>query len=241
MHGGAPTVHNSGMRALVGGFLVVGLALSVVGCGTAPVDPAPVASRGPAVAVDAPRVVFLGDSLTAGFGLAEQEAFPAIVGELLAARGTPIEVVNAGVSGDTSAGGLARLDWVLTGAPAVVVVELGANDGLRGQPLPNTEANLREIVRRVRDMGSEVVLTAMDIPTSYGAQYASGFAAMYPRIADDLDAVLIPRFLHEVIGGEGLMQADGIHPTAEGHRVLAEAVARGVAEALSRRAGRREN
>lgn len=167
----------------------------------------------------------LGDSLAAGLGLPETEAFPAVAAELLRAAGHDVEVVNAGVSGDTSAGGLTRLDWVLRLEPAILVVELGANDALRGQPLASTEANLREIVRRARASGAEVVLLGMDVPTNYGPDYTTAFAALYERIADEEGASFVPRFIQEVGLDPELMQPDGLHPTAQGQRRLAERLA----------------
>jgi len=173
---------------------------------------------------DRPLVVFLGDSLTAGYGLPEADAYPALIEAALAAEGRPVRVVNAGVSGDTSAGGLARLDWVLRLEPDVVVVELGPNDGLRGLPLEATEANLRRIVERGRAAGARVLLAGMLIPPNYGPDYAGRFAAIYPRLAEELDAPLVP-FLLEGVGGEpDLNLADGIHPNAAGHRRVAENV-----------------
>jgi acyl-CoA thioesterase-1 len=183
-----------------------------------PASPAP----SPKPPADAPRVVFLGDSLSAGYGLAEADAFPAVVQALFREAGTMIEVINAGVSGDTSAGGLARTDWVLGQSPDVLVVELGANDALRGQPLPSTESNLRQIVRRGHESGARVLLLGMDVPTNYGAEYASAFAEMYVRIAEEEGAILLPGFVREVGADPELMQPDGLHPTAEGHRRLAE-------------------
>lgn len=186
-----------------------------------------------------PRVVFLGDSLTAGFGLAEAQAFPARVEELLEARGMEVEVVNAGVSGDTSAGGLARLDWLLSQKPDVVVVGLGANDGLRGLAPEETEGNLRAIVRGVREAGAEVVLLGMKIPPNYGPEYTQAFEEVYPRVAEDLGVPLVP-FLLEGVGGEvELNLPDGIHPNAEGHRRVAENVAPVLAEVLGKGDGRR--
>jgi acyl-CoA thioesterase-1 len=158
-------------------------------------------------------VVFLGDSLSAGYGLAEEDAFPAVVARLLAERGHPIHLVNAGVSGDTTAGGLARVDWVLKQKPAVLVVELGANDGLRGQPLAGIESNLREIVRRGKAAGARVLLLGMKIPPNYGSEYAEGFDALYPRLARELDVPLMPFLLEGVAAESQLNQADGIHPT----------------------------
>jgi acyl-CoA thioesterase-1 len=175
-------------------------------------------AAGGTASAEPPRVVFLGDSLTAGLGLGEEQAFPAVVGRELAAAGRPIRVVNAGVSGDTSAGGLARLDWILRQQPDVVVVELGPNDGLRGLPLAMTEDNLRRIVERSLGAGARVLLVGMQIPPNYGADYAGAFHDLYPRLAAELDVPLVP-FLLEGVGGEpDLNLPDGIHPNAEGHR-----------------------
>lgn len=166
-------------------------------------------------------VVFLGDSLTAGYGLPSAEAFPALLEERLASQGLPFRAVNAGVSGDTSAGGLARLDWVLSSDPDLLVVELGPNDGLRGLDLAMTESNLRRIVARARESGVRVLLVGMRIPPNYGPEYAGEFAALFPRLAEELDVPLVP-FLLEGVGGEpDLNQGDGIHPTAAGQRVVA--------------------
>lgn len=168
-----------------------------------------------------PVVAFLGDSLTAGYGLPASQAFPAVLEERLAERGLPFRAVNAGVSGDTSAGGLRRLDWVLSSDPDVLVVELGPNDGLRGLDLDMTEDNLRRIVTRAREAGVRVLLVGMRIPPNYGPDYAGDFQALYPRLAEELDVPLVP-FLLEGVGGEAeLNQGDGIHPTAEGQRLVA--------------------
>ncbi len=179
---------------------------------------------------EAPKVIFLGDSLTAGLGVSVEEAFPARVGEILAGEGHPIQVINAGVSGDISAGGASRLAWLLRQKPAVVVVGLGANDGLRGLPVAELEKNLLDIVRRSQAAGAKVLILGMKIPPNYGKDYSDGFEAIYPRIAKETGAALVP-FLLEGVGGEPeLNQADGIHPTVEGHR----RVAKNVAPALTR-------
>lgn len=170
------------------------------------------------------RVVFLGDSLTAGYELDESQAFPALVAERLEASGRRVKVVNAGVSGDTTAGGLARLDWLLRQQPDVLFVGLGANDGLRGVPLESSEANLRRILERARDAGVRVLLAGMLIPPNYGADYIEQFAAIYPRLAADLGVPLIPFLLEGVAAREDLNLADGIHPNAEGQRRVAETV-----------------
>jgi acyl-CoA thioesterase-1 len=186
-----------------------------------------VAMTSPAPAAESarlPLVVFLGDSLTAGLGVDEDQAYPAIVSTKLAAAGHPVRILNAGVSGDTSAGGLRRIDWLLAQRPDVVVVGLGANDGLRGLQLEQTESNLRAILTRARGAGARVLLLGMMMPPNYGPEYAPAFAALYPRIAKDLEVPLVPFLLEGVGGRRELNQADGIHPTAGGHRVMADTV-----------------
>jgi len=185
-------------------------------------------SPGPAeeaVVEELPVVVFLGDSLTAGYGLAEEQAWPAVLEERFAAEGLPFEGVNAGVSGDTSAGGLRRLDWVLRTRPDVVVVELGANEGLRGLELAPVEENLRQVVERSRAAGAQVLLVGLRIPPNYGPDYTRRFAEIFPRLAEELGVPLVP-FLLEGVGGEpSLNLGDGIHPNVEGQRRVAEVVA----------------
>jgi len=201
------------------------LAFLGIGCGQAPPPP----DEAPRAAVHeqtttepAVRIVVLGDSLAAGLGLAASEAFPAILESLLVEGGFDVEVVNAGVSGDTTAGGLSRVDWVLQQPTEILVVELGGNDALRGQPLDNTEDNLREIIRRGRGAGAEVVLLGMDVPTNYGPDYAGAFADLYARVADEEGVTLVPGFVRELGADPTLLQPDGLHPTAEGQRRLAE-------------------
>ena len=178
----------------------------------------------PATATRNPLVVFLGDSLTAGLGVNEDQAYPALVAKRLVAEGHEVRYLNAGVSGDTSAGGLRRMNWLLAQRPAVLVLSLGANDGLRGLPLEQTEANLRDIVTKARAAGSRVLLLGMMVPPNYGPDYAPKFAAMFPRLAKELDVPLVPFLLEGVGGRPELNQGDGIHPTAAGHRVMADTV-----------------
>jgi acyl-CoA thioesterase I len=186
--------------------------------------------RTPAVAAaqapeERPLVVFLGDSLTAGYGLSAEEAFPAHVERELGARGLPVRVLNAGVSGDTSAGGRERLAWFLDQRPAIVVVALGANDGLRGQPVAATEANLRDIVERSQAAGARVVLAGIRIPPNYGPDYRRGFEAIYPRLAAEYGVALIPFLLEGVAADPALNLPDGIHPNADGQKIVAATVA----------------
>jgi len=171
-----------------------------------------------------PRVAFLGDSLTAGYGLDPEEAFPAVVGRLLGQEDLPIRVLNAGVSGDTTAGGLRRLDWVLGQKPDLLVVGLGGNDGLRALPPEASEQNLRDIVRKCRERGVSVLLLGMLIPPNYGPEYVSKFREIYPRLANELDVPLVPFLLEGVGGDPSLNLSDGIHPTAEGHQRVARNV-----------------
>ncbi len=173
------------------------------------------------VPADAPLVVFLGDSLTAGLGLPVDQAFPAVVAAELAKKGRPIRAVNAGVSGDTTAGGLRRAEWVLSQRPDVVVLALGANDGLRGLPLEETERNLRGIVARAREAGADVLLCGMLIPTSYGPEYQEGFGRLFGRVAKAEGIALVPFLLEGVAGERDLNLEDGIHPNPEGQRILA--------------------
>lgn len=177
-----------------------------------------------APAPQGPLVVFLGDSLTAGYGLTEEEAFPARLAAALRGAGHPVRVVNAGVSGDTSAGGLRRLPWLLTQHPDVLVVALGANDGLRGLPVSLTEENLRGIVSQAKGAGARVLLLGLRLPPNLGADYLHAFEAVYPRVARDTGVPLVPFFLEGVGGVAALNQEDGIHPTAEGQRRIAATV-----------------
>jgi acyl-CoA thioesterase I len=188
-------------------------------------DPSPAvaatAAPAPPAVARRPLVVFLGDSLTAGLGLDREQAFPALLARRLAEQGEPVRVENAGVSGDTTAGGLARLDWLLKQRPDVLVVGLGANDGLRGLPVEEADRNLRAIVRRAKAAGARVLLLGMRIPPNYGPDYTRRFAAIYPRIAKDFDLPLVPFVLAGVGGVADLNQADGIHPNVEGEKLVA--------------------
>jgi acyl-CoA thioesterase-1 len=231
-------------RALVGAA-VVSAALALAACrrpGEPPQPRAEATARAlqaaEPVREDAPAVVFLGDSLTAGYGLSEEQAYPALLEARMHEAGIDLPVVNAGVSGDTTAGGLARLDWVLRQKVAVLVVALGANDGLRGVPLDETRRNLARIIERGQAAGTRVVLAGMKLPTNYGPQYRDGFERIYADLARQYGLPLVP-FLLEGVGGVGrLNQADGIHPTAEGQRLIADVVWP-VLEPLVREAARR--
>ena len=172
------------------------------------------------------RIAFFGDSLTAGYGVAEEEAFPYLLERALGERGHEVAILNAGVSGDTTAGGLRRIAWVLRQRPDILVVGLGGNDGLRGLPIEMTEANLGQIVAEAEEAGSRVLLLGMLMPPNYGPAYTEGFAAIFPRLAERLGVPLVPFLLDGVGGRPELNQDDGIHPTAAGHRILASTVYR---------------
>ena len=174
----------------------------------------------------AKTVVFLGDSLTAGLGVQNAEAFPALIAEKIRAAGLPFEVENAGLSGDTSAGGLRRVDWLLQRRIDVLVLELGANDGLRGLQLKSMKANLQAIIDKTKAKNPQVkiVLAGMQVPPNLGAEYATGFERVYAELARENNAVLIPFLLEGVGGNRDLNQQDLIHPSAAGHRIVAELV-----------------
>ena len=173
-------------------------------------------------------VLFLGDSLTDGYGLTRPEAYPALVADKAAAAGTPIRAVNAGVSGDTSAGGLRRVDWLLKSTtPDVLVLALGANDGLRGLPTDQIKENLLGIVRRVREANPDVavVLAGMQTLTNYGGAYGTRYAAVFPEVAEEAGVVAyLPFLLEGVAAMPELNQRDGVHPNAAGQRLLADNV-----------------
>ena len=167
-------------------------------------------------------IVALGDSLTDGLGVARDEAYPARLEARLTREGYDYRVVNAGVSGDTSAGGLRRLDWVLRANPEIVIVALGANDGLRGQPVAALRDNLVAIVQRLRASGARVLLTGMRVPTNYGAAYTRDFAAVFPDVARRTNVTLVPFLLEGVAGEARFTQADGLHPNAQGQQMIAD-------------------
>lgn len=170
------------------------------------------------------RIVFLGDSLTAGLGLPIEQAFPSLVAERLRARQAGWTVVNAGVSGDTSAGGVRRLDWSLQDGAAIVVIALGANDGLRGLPVADLRRNLDDLVRRAQAAGARVVLAGMEAPPNTGPDYTARFRAVYTDIAAARGVALVPFLLDGVAGVDSLNQADGIHPNSGGAQRVAETV-----------------
>lgn len=173
------------------------------------------------MAQDRPRLLVLGDSLTAGYGLPQDQAFPVRLATWLRENSLDVPVINAGVSGDTSAGGLARLDWALGTPPAThAIVALGANDGLRGLPPASLEQNIDRIVERLKARGVKVLLAGMYAPRNYGREYAAEFDAVFARVASRHGVPLYPFFLEGVAAEPGLNQGDGIHPNARGVEVM---------------------
>jgi acyl-CoA thioesterase-1 len=177
-------------------------------------------------AASAKTIVFLGDSLTAGLGLQRSEAFPALIEEKIRAAGLPFQVENAGLSGDTSAGALRRTDWLLQRPIDVLMIELGGNDGLRGLPVKSLKANLQAIIdkTKAKNPAVKIVIAGMQIPPNFGAEYAASFEQLYAELARENNAVLIPFLLEGVGGHRDLNQPDMIHPTAAGHRIIADLV-----------------
>jgi acyl-CoA thioesterase-1 len=241
------------MRRIIG----AAFALALTACAEAaerPVVEADTASAGAAdVAVEAeaslpapepadPRepgvILFLGTSLTAGYGVGADRAYPAYLQEKIDSAGLPFHVRNAGISGETSAGGLRRIDWALQSPVEVLVLELGANDGLRGLDPARMRANLDEILRRTRDRYPDVavLLLGMEAPPNLGERYTRRFRDVYRELAEAYDAVLVPFLLEGVAGVPSLNQADGLHPTAEGQRRMAETVWPALAPVLEARA-----
>jgi len=203
---------------------------AVLGCIVAAAPAGP-----PAAAADKPvTIVALGDSLTAGLGLAGKDAFPARLQAALAAKGLAVTIVDAGVSGDTTSGGLARLDWSVPPGTDGVILELGANDALRGTDPKVPRAALDAILGRLKARGISVLLCGMLSPPNLGADYARAFNAIYPDLAKTYDAILYPFFLDGVTGNRKLNQGDGLHPTAAGVDVIVAKILPKVEELIAR-------
>ena len=209
---------------------IVLVTLTLAGCGSHPEPPAGrapearTAPEAPQAPDHRPKIVVLGDSLTAGLGLPVAQAYPTLLQHKLDADGLHYEVVNAGVSGDTSAGGLSRLDWSLQGDVRILVVALGGNDALRALPVEQLSDNLATIIERARQRGITVILAGMEAPTNWGRDYDVSFHKVYPSLAARFHVALVPFLLQGVAGSETLNQADGIHPTAAGARIVADNV-----------------
>jgi acyl-CoA thioesterase-1 len=206
--------------------MVAACALVAAGCAPGDSTPPPERAAAPestppaaaAPAADLPKIVILGDSLTAGLGLEPEQAFPSLLQKRLDAGGHRYQVVNAGVSGDTTAGGLRRLEWSIEGDTRILVVALGGNDGLRGLPVSGTRANLEAIIARAKQRGITVVLAGMEAPPNYGAGYTDEFRQVFRDLARAHDVAFIPFLLEGVAGVPALNQRDGIHPNPDGAR-----------------------
>jgi acyl-CoA thioesterase-1 len=216
------------------GVLGCGLAvLLLAACSRSPQPPAQQAAPQPAARAASdnpddtghPKIVVLGDSLSAGFGLLEAQAYPALLQEKLNADGYAWDVVNAGISGDTTAAGLQRIDWALgQGDVRILVLELGANDGLRGLPIAEMKKNLAAIIERAQEKRISVLLAGMEAPPNFGPEYTVSFRQVYRDLAKDYKVTLLPFLLDKVAGVPSLNQGDGIHPNIEGSRIIADTV-----------------
>ncbi len=202
--------------------------LAALACGRAdrtedvPRDVAPAPVPSPPAAPTAPRIVALGDSLTAGLGLPVDQAYPAVLQHKLKENGYVFEVINAGISGDTSADGLRRANWALEGDVRLLILALGANDGLRGLPAGQMKDNLQTIIHRAKQRGIPVLFVGMEAPPNYGEQYAAAFRQVFRDLARENGVVFIPFLLEGVAGVRDLNQSDGIHPTAAGAARIAD-------------------
>lgn len=210
-------------------MLTVLVAVSLVGCGSRNeiAKPATVAVQAPPplqISDNRPVIVCFGDSLSAGFGLEPGKSYPDVLQRLIDAAGFKYRVVNLGVSGDTTTDGVERLPSVLAARPAIVILEFGGNDGLRGLPVTSSEKNLRTMVEVLNKAGARVVLAGMSLPRNYGPEYIKSFEKMFVDVGTHYKLVRIPFLLEGVGGNPALTQGDGIHPTAEGTRIVANTV-----------------
>ncbi|MFG1593845.1 arylesterase [Halobacteriovorax sp. CON-3] len=180
----------------------------------------------------APKVLFLGDSLTAGYGIDPENAYPNLVKDILKQEGIEIEVMNASISGSTSASAVSRLKWSLRGKPDVMLLALGANDGLRGIKLHSTKENLKNAIKLAKSKGVKVILAGMQIPPNYGPEYTKEFQKMFPDLKKEEGVTLLPFLLKDVAGQRQYNIDDGIHPNEEGHKIIAKTVAPFIRKAL---------
>jgi acyl-CoA thioesterase-1 len=222
------------IRSIMSKFYCVLLALFVAACSATPeAAPPPPRPAGPAAtdekavpeatpSDDRPVILAFGDSLTAGYGLPRGQGYPEQLQQALDGKGYRYRVVNAGISGDTTSGGRARLEVGLRNKPAIVILELGANDGLRGLPTDRTHDNLEEMIVAFDKAGAKVVLAGMTLPRNYGVDYVRSFENVFPDLAKKYDATLIPFFLEGVAADYSLNLGDGIHPNEKGYRIVVE-------------------
>ena len=171
-----------------------------------------------------PVILAFGNSLTAGYAVSNAESYPSRLQKIIRDNGYPHQVINGGVSGDTTAGGLRRISWLMKQNPKFVILELGANDGLRGQPISEMESNLAKIIEICRSQHAQILLAGMQIPPNYGEEYTSDFKKVYPRLSKRYQIPLIPFFLEGVAGKRQLTQPDGLHPLAPGYVIVAQTV-----------------
>jgi acyl-CoA thioesterase-1 len=223
-------------------IVIVAAALAAAACSSP--EPPAIADRAPEAPVastpasDRPKIVILGDSLTAGYGLDKAQSYPSLLQQRLDAAGLKYQVVNAGVSGDTTAGGLRRLDWSIEGNTRILVVALGGNDGLRGLPVTDSRKNLSEIITRAQQRDITVILAGMEAPPNYGPAYTGEFRGMFRELAREHDVALIPFLLDGVAGVASLNISDGIHPNPEGARILERTVWKALEPAIEDAASR---
>ena len=178
-------------------------------------------------------IVAVGDSLTEGLGVDEELAYPAVLEEKLGKQGYPYQVINAGISGETSSGTLSRINWVLTLKPDIVILVIGANDGFRGIDPGLIKSNIRTIIQSLKEKNVAVVLGGMQIVQNLGQDYTTAFTQIYPEVARSEDVLFIPFFLADVAADQGLNQADGIHPTAQGYQVVVDNIMPYVIDAIN--------
>ena len=210
-------------------FLTLFVFLLIQGCGEEPVPPPPPAAVTPAYEG---IIVAVGDSLTEGLGLEEEFAYPAVLERKLRDLGYPYQVVNAGISGETSSGTVARIKWILTLKPDIVILVIGANDGFRGIDPDLIKTNIQKIVKELKAQNVTVVLGAMQIVQNLGQNYTTAFEKIYPAVAQSETIILTPFFLNGVAANRKLNQADGIHPTADGYQVIVDNITPYVVEAI---------
>jgi len=217
-------------RRLLALVLALGAGLAAGGCGRE--EPPPERRSAP---VTDGTIVAVGDSLTAGYGVAQESAYPARLETKLAAEGFRYRVINAGISGETSSGTLSRVNWILTLKPDIVILETGANDGLRGVDPALTKRNIQETIRLLQASNVTVILAGMQMVQNLGREYTEAFRRIYPEAAKESGVRLIPFFLQGVAGDRALNQADGVHPTSDGYRVIVETVYPYVTAAIQER------